>query len=237
MGRRTHNPRPEAYDPQPGYRYQILCRNQAYSGRTWEHCDYAVDREDKKHLLSNYRQAYGAGWEFKTIMLPQKYWPGRAANPGERGVSDDEVQAKARNEESMEDFGEYYPGWKVGDFELLVSLVPQPPFEYQTECECEDGETRKVYVSVEEVRNNRLKAQGKPVPKKRRYNAKKSNPGRQGFLKRSDFAPRYYDRTHCRQRGGGAGKTQERPQEGSQHGGSAHRPSRDAHPQPRAPGH
>jgi hypothetical protein len=79
------NPMPKAYDPQEGYRYQILCRNQEYD-RAWEHCDYAVDRADKKHLLENYRMAYGAGWEFKTIMLPQTYWPketaARAPNPG-----------------------------------------------------------------------------------------------------------------------------------------------------------
>ena len=30
--------KPKAYDPQTGYRYQILCRNVAYS-REWEHCD------------------------------------------------------------------------------------------------------------------------------------------------------------------------------------------------------
>ena len=81
------NPLPKAYDPQEGYRYQILCRNQSSGGREWEQCDYAKDRADKKHLLENYRDAYGAGWEFKTIMLPEKYWPktaptARAPNPG-----------------------------------------------------------------------------------------------------------------------------------------------------------
>lgn len=69
--------RPKVYDPQDGYTYQILCRNQQYSGREWEHCDYAVDRADRRHLLDNYRLAYGAGWEFKTIFLPAKYWPKR----------------------------------------------------------------------------------------------------------------------------------------------------------------
>ena len=71
---RPQNPQPQAYDPQEGYKFQILCRNQAYS-RAWEHCDYAVDAADKKHLLENYRMGYGPGWEFKTIMLPAKYWP------------------------------------------------------------------------------------------------------------------------------------------------------------------
>jgi hypothetical protein len=55
-------------------RFQLLCRNQAYS-RAYEHCDYATDRAERKHLLENYRQAYGPGWEFKTILLPAKYWP------------------------------------------------------------------------------------------------------------------------------------------------------------------
>ncbi len=66
--------RPQAYAPEHGYRYQLLCRNQQYD-RAWEHCDYAVDRADKRHLLENYRMAYGGGWEFKVIMLPVKYWP------------------------------------------------------------------------------------------------------------------------------------------------------------------
>lgn len=65
--------RPKAYDPQQGYKYQILCRNLQYS-RSFEHCDYAKDRSEKKHLLLNYRQAYGPGWEFKTILQPAKYW-------------------------------------------------------------------------------------------------------------------------------------------------------------------
>lgn len=64
---------PKAYEPQQGYKFQILCRNQQYTGKEWEHCDYATDSADKKHLLSNYRLAYGAGWEFKTILLPKKY--------------------------------------------------------------------------------------------------------------------------------------------------------------------
>lgn len=66
--------KPKAYDPQDGYRYQILCRNLSI-GREWEHCDYAVDRADKKHLLENYQLAYGVGWSFKTICLPRKFWP------------------------------------------------------------------------------------------------------------------------------------------------------------------
>lgn len=65
---------PQAYDPEQGYRYQILCRNSAYS-RTYEHCDYAKDKAEKNHLINNYSTAYGGGWEFKTILLPAKYWP------------------------------------------------------------------------------------------------------------------------------------------------------------------
>jgi hypothetical protein len=57
-----------------GYKYQILCRNQSY-GRAYEHCDYATDKADKNYLVGEYRLAYGAGWEFKVIVLPRKYWP------------------------------------------------------------------------------------------------------------------------------------------------------------------
>jgi hypothetical protein len=66
---------PKAYDPQDGYRYQILARHPKYNGRVWEHCDYATDKQDKSHLLTNYRLSYGKGYEFKTILLPVKYWP------------------------------------------------------------------------------------------------------------------------------------------------------------------
>ena len=66
--------RPKAYDPQDGFKYQILCRCVSIS-REWEHCDYATDATDRKHLITNYRQAYGTGWEFQTITLPRKHWP------------------------------------------------------------------------------------------------------------------------------------------------------------------
>lgn len=64
---------PQAYDPQQGYQYHILCRNQSYD-RIWEHCDYAKDRTEKRYLVEEYRLAYGSGWEFKSIMQPSKYW-------------------------------------------------------------------------------------------------------------------------------------------------------------------
>lgn len=64
--------RPKAYDPQKGYQYQILVM--CPGDREYEHCDYAEDRKDKKHLLENYKLAYGNGFRFKTIMLPRKFW-------------------------------------------------------------------------------------------------------------------------------------------------------------------
>ncbi len=67
-------PKPKAYDPQYGYKYQILCRNQSYD-RAWEHCEYAVSRQEKNYLIGETRMAYGAGWEFQSILLPRKYWP------------------------------------------------------------------------------------------------------------------------------------------------------------------
>jgi len=69
---------PKAYDPQDGQQYQIFCRNRQYS-REWEACDYAKDRTEKKHLIGEYSLAYGAGWEFKSVLLPAKYWPKREA--------------------------------------------------------------------------------------------------------------------------------------------------------------
>lgn len=70
--------KPKAYEPAEGYRYQLLCRHSQHTGTTWEHCDYATDRADKSHLLHNYKLAYGAGWEFRAILLPAKYWPKKA---------------------------------------------------------------------------------------------------------------------------------------------------------------
>ncbi len=64
--------RPQAYDPQEDCKYQILCRNQS---RAWEHCDYAENRKEKNYLINEYKLAYGVGWEFKSIILPRKYWP------------------------------------------------------------------------------------------------------------------------------------------------------------------
>lgn len=63
----------KAYDPQQGYQYQILCRNPQYD-REWEHCDYAVDSQEKNYLVKEYKLAYGSGWEFKAIKLPRIYW-------------------------------------------------------------------------------------------------------------------------------------------------------------------
>lgn len=62
---------PKAYSPEQGYKYQILCRYPKYNGNTWEHCDYAKDAQERSYLLKNYQ---GSGYEFKTILLPRKYW-------------------------------------------------------------------------------------------------------------------------------------------------------------------
>ena len=66
--------KPKAYDPQDGYQYHILCRNPSIS-REWEHCDYAKDRTERSYLVGEYRLAYGAGWEFTSILQPRKHWP------------------------------------------------------------------------------------------------------------------------------------------------------------------
>ncbi len=65
---------PKAYSPAQGYKFQILARNTAY-GNAYDHCDYAKDSAEKNYLIGEYRLAYGAGWEFKTIRLPSAYWP------------------------------------------------------------------------------------------------------------------------------------------------------------------
>lgn len=66
--------RPKAYDPQPGYKYQILCRYNRSSSREWEHCDYAKTTKEKNDLLEEYRLAYHGEFSFKVIALPKQYW-------------------------------------------------------------------------------------------------------------------------------------------------------------------
>lgn len=63
---------PQAYEPIEGQKFQILVKT-PYD-RAYEHCDYAEDKAELKHLLENYRMSYGGGYTFKTITLPQKYW-------------------------------------------------------------------------------------------------------------------------------------------------------------------
>lgn len=67
-------PLPKAYEPESGYRYHILCR---YGVGAYEHFAYATDHKDKASLIEEGRLAYGAGWRFKAIMQPMKYWPRR----------------------------------------------------------------------------------------------------------------------------------------------------------------
>lgn len=62
--------RPKAYNPQQGYRYQLLIWD-SYN-REYDHLDYAKDKEEKDYLLNEYKLANHYG--IKVIELPQKYW-------------------------------------------------------------------------------------------------------------------------------------------------------------------
>lgn len=64
-------PRPKVYDPQPGYRYQLVAR---YGKEAYEHIDYAEDRKEMTRLTGEYRIAFGPEWRIKAILLPMKYW-------------------------------------------------------------------------------------------------------------------------------------------------------------------
>lgn len=61
-----------AYEPQQGYKYQILTKYQGE--RAFEHLDYAKDRTEKEYLLKEYRLAQGSDFTYTTILLPKKYW-------------------------------------------------------------------------------------------------------------------------------------------------------------------
>jgi hypothetical protein len=63
---------PNAYSPEKGYKYQLLAWDNY--NRSYDHLDYAIDREEKNYLLKEYALAYGTGFSFKTITLPKKYW-------------------------------------------------------------------------------------------------------------------------------------------------------------------
>ncbi len=66
--------KPIAYHPQNGYKWQILCR--PIDSRTWEHCDYAADDNDRRYLLGEYK-IQRLGWQFRSILLPMRCWPKR----------------------------------------------------------------------------------------------------------------------------------------------------------------
>lgn len=68
------NYRPKAYEPERGYKYQIFRRNQSFD-RTWEHCDYAKDRDEMKRLIKKHKLACGTGWEVEFTILPFQYHP------------------------------------------------------------------------------------------------------------------------------------------------------------------
>lgn len=64
--------KPLAYEPTQGQMYQILVKQS--DGKSYDHCDYAVDKKELKYLLAEYRMAFDKGCTFKSILLPQKYW-------------------------------------------------------------------------------------------------------------------------------------------------------------------
>jgi hypothetical protein len=66
--------KPNAYEPEPGQKYQILFR---YGSQPWDHCDYAATRAEKQFLLQQYRQVGGGA--YRALLLPAKYWPEKAA--------------------------------------------------------------------------------------------------------------------------------------------------------------
>ena len=68
---------PKAYDPQPGYKYQILCRHPEYAPGEWEHSEYCEGEQERVAYLAELRLAYGHAWQFKVIRLPRRCWPGR----------------------------------------------------------------------------------------------------------------------------------------------------------------
>lgn len=102
--------KPKAYSPEMGYRYQILCRN----SHEWEHCDYATDKQDKNHLLDNYRQCY-AGFEFKVITLPMKYWPTWQVFDG--------LNSKLLLSTKRKDYAERYAKKEIADRHLLPTAI------------------------------------------------------------------------------------------------------------------
>lgn len=63
----------KAYEPQEGYRFQLVAR-WTVSG-AFEHLDYAVDSTELARLLKEYRLAFGTGWWYRIITLPQRFWP------------------------------------------------------------------------------------------------------------------------------------------------------------------
>jgi len=65
--------KPIAYEPTEGQKYQILVK---FMGeKTYEHCDYAVDKKELIELTLEHRIAYHNACRLKSILLPKKFWP------------------------------------------------------------------------------------------------------------------------------------------------------------------
>jgi hypothetical protein len=64
---------PGAYKPIPGYRFQVFARNRA-DGRAWRSIAYAINKKRLYQQMESYAAKY-AGYQFKVVRLPIKYWP------------------------------------------------------------------------------------------------------------------------------------------------------------------
>jgi hypothetical protein len=106
---------PKAYNPQQGYKYQILCRISC--GREWEHCDYStLKKGDLNKLLGEYKLAYGSGWEFKVILLPSRYHPGPDLERKARHYSYVHADTCGKLKERFEEVAKLYATLKTNRF-------------------------------------------------------------------------------------------------------------------------
>lgn len=76
---------PKAYEPFQDQMFQFLLWDEF--NREYDHLDYAEDKEEKKHLLTEYRLVYSGGQRIKVITLPQKYWKKKEKDGNEKMVS------------------------------------------------------------------------------------------------------------------------------------------------------
>lgn len=99
--------KPKAYNPVPGYRYQILTRSEGE--RTYQHLNHARNRQEVDHIIGEHRMTFKDN-AFKTIKLPTEYWDRIVQITGHRQTNTASYYRRGKNSGGLNDGGEHNQG-------------------------------------------------------------------------------------------------------------------------------